>query len=75
MQQRRGGRRRGWNNQREMESRVGEDEGEGMIYQNNQRRFNGGLAYEIYNVARNPLGTVHNAPLASAPVKELHPRY
>ena len=28
---------------------------------------------ERYNVARNPLGTVPNAPLASAPSKELHP--
>ena len=28
---------------------------------------------ERYNVARNPLGTVPNAPLASAPGKELHP--
>ena len=26
-----------------------------------------------YNVARNPRGTVPNAPLASAPGKELHP--
>ena len=26
-----------------------------------------------YDVARNPLGTVPNAPLASAPGKELHP--
>ena len=25
-----------------------------------------------YNVARNPIGTVPNAPLASAPGKELH---
>ena len=28
---------------------------------------------ERYNVAHNPLGTVPNAPLASAPGKELHP--
>ena len=26
-----------------------------------------------YKVARNPLGTVPNAPLASAPGKEFHP--
>ena len=26
-----------------------------------------------YNVARNPIGTVHNAPLASALGKELQP--
>ena len=26
-----------------------------------------------YNVARNPIGMVPNAPLASAPGKELHP--
>ena len=26
-----------------------------------------------YNGARNPIGTVSNAPLASAPGKELHP--
>ena len=28
---------------------------------------------ERYNGARNPLGTVPNAPLASVPGKELHP--
>ena len=28
-----------------------------------------------YNVARNPIGTVPNAPLASAPGKELRPPY
>ena len=26
-----------------------------------------------YNLVRNPIGTVSNAPLASAPGKELHP--
>ena len=27
----------------------------------------------IYNAARNPIGTVPNMPLASAPGKEIHP--
>ena len=27
----------------------------------------------VYNVARNPIGTVPNAPLASDPGKETHP--
>ena len=31
------------------------------------------LGRELINVARNPLGTAPNAPLASAPGKEYHP--
>ena len=44
-----------------------------MIWQKNQRRFDRGLDDERYNVAHNPLGTVPNSPLASAPGRELHP--
>ena len=70
-----GGRRRGWKNRRRRDrnSRVGEDDGEGMIWSKNQRRFGGGLAGWRYRVARRPPGTVPNAPLSSAPGKELHP--
>ena len=51
---------------RERESRVGADNRERMVWQNNQGRFGGGLAGWIYKVAHNPLGTVPNAPIASA---------
>ena len=46
--------------------RVEEDDGEEMVWYKNQRRFGGGLAVWRYKVARNPLGVVPNAPLASA---------
>ena len=36
-------------------------------------RFDVGLAGWRYKVAHNPLGTVTNGPLASAPGKEFHP--
>ena len=58
----------------ERENRVGEDNGYGMILYTNQRRFDGGTAGGGYKVTRNPLGTVPNKPLASAPGKELHPQ-
>ena len=73
MQQRRWGRRRGWRNQREREVRI-RKEGRGGIKfigetDKTRRRFD----EEVTNVARNPIGTVPNAPLASAPGKEFHP--
>ena len=44
-----------------------------MVWYKTQRPFDGGMAGWIYNVARNPLWTVHNVPLASDPGKELYP--
>ena len=41
-----------------------------MIWYKTQRPFDGGLVGWIYKVARNPLWTVHNVPLASDPGKE-----
>ena len=69
-----GGGDTGGNNrsQRERESRVGAYGREGMIWQKNQIHFSGGLAGWRYKVARNPLGTVPNAPISSTTGKELH---
>ena len=44
-----------------------------MICYKNQRRFGGSMNGWRYKVARNPLGTVPNAPLASGTGKELYP--
>ena len=44
----------------------------GGEYYNNQRHFDRSMEDEIYNVARNPLGAVCNAPLPYYPGKELH---
>ena len=44
-----------------------------MICKKNRRRFGKGRAGWRYKVARNPLGTVPHAPLASAPDEAFHP--
>ena len=44
-----------------------------MIWKKNRRLFGGGQAICIYKLAKNPLGTVPNAPLASALGKGFHP--
>ena len=59
----------GQRSRRERESRVGTDDGEIMIWQKNRRRFGGGMTGWRYKAAHNPLGTVPNAPLSSAPGK------
>ena len=56
-----------------MESRVGKGRGRDNEMTRRTRDYQTEILWIRYNVSRNPIGTVPNAPLASAPSKELHP--
>ena len=60
-------------NQRERESRIGKDGGRETEMTRRTRDYQTEILRIRHNLARNPIGTVTNAPLDSAPGKQFHP--
>ena len=72
MKYQRWGGRRGRNNWRERESRIGKYGGKDTGMNRRKRDDQTYILHIRYNVAHNPIRPVPNAPLASAPSKEFH---
>ena len=58
---------------RDRESRIDKDGGRDTETNRRTRDYQTDIWRIRHNVARNPIMTVPNAPIASAPVKEFHP--